>query len=87
MYGEPKFDTNAYAATSMPGSSAAPATGGVAYIGPDPAVDRLKKCRAKNDECMGWRVPNTHYCQGHHQAIERGTYTEERELGEPPTDA
>jgi hypothetical protein len=61
LYGALKDDTSSIYALGQVELS----TSGAPYLGPDPAVDRAKKCKANDDTCNGWRLKNSDFCAGH----------------------
>ena len=64
-WGEPKTDTQMALTVSGLGEGVEPAPWGVPYTGPDPTIDRAKKCKANDDTCNGWRLKDSEYCAGH----------------------
>jgi hypothetical protein len=79
LYGEPDATvTHAYTASGAAGVQLVPSSDGVEYVDPDapvaqPAaardeprpVERAKRCIAKDDTCMGWRIKESSYCAAH----------------------
>jgi hypothetical protein len=73
LHGQPD-DSVTHAHTASPhGRGVQPAPdSGIRYYEDDPphvgshrAVDRLKRCMAKDDTCMGWQISNSEFCAAH----------------------
>lgn len=72
-----------------------PAPFGVPYVPQHLRPHRLKKCRANNDTCNGWKVAGEDYCPVHagkligpRTVAGRALAAEREESGrEPPADA
>jgi hypothetical protein len=78
LYGEPdRSVTHVHTAQSSMGAvQVAPEGSGVPYIGDAaanadhsqdtvPSADRAKRCAAKDDTCMGWRISDSEFCAAH----------------------
>jgi hypothetical protein len=77
LYGEPDTRvTHVHTAqSSMGGVQVAPEGSGVPYIGdaaanadhspPQRPAEREKRCMAKDDTCMGWRITDSEFCAAH----------------------
>lgn len=75
LHGEPdRTVTHAYTASGSEGVRLVPATDGVEYVPspmaqPKPLVapvdPRAKRCKAKDDTCMGWRINESDFCAAH----------------------
>ena len=78
LYGEPdRSVTHAWTASGAAGVELVPVVDGVEYVpspmaqpqmpvAPLPPVDeRAKRCKAKDDTCMGWRISDSDFCAAH----------------------